>query len=98
MLRRSRHRGYEIEHQRLLEKAATLDPTGTQYKDVMARIDQLDQIMNRSTEGFKTVATASLTVAGAACIYAVQQFGGVVVPKIMDTWHARRNSSKDEQS
>ncbi len=99
MFHRSAYRGYEIERQRLLEKAATLDPTGAQYKDVMSRIDQLDQIIKRSSESFKTVIPASATVVSVVGIYVIQQFAGVVVPKALDMLTARGNKSqKDEQS
>lgn len=98
MFRRSAYRGYETERQRLLEKASTLDPTGAQYKDVMLRIDQLDQIIKRSSESFKTIVPASATVVSVVGIYVIQQFAGVVVPKALDMLTARNKSQKDEQS
>lgn len=98
MFHRSAYRGYETERQRLLEKASTLDPTGAQYKDVMLRIDQLDQIIKRSSESFKTIIPASATVISVVGIYVIQQFAGVVVPKALDMLAARNNKSpKDEQ-
>lgn len=97
MFHRSAYPGYETERQRLLEKASTLDPTGAQYKDVMTRIDQLDQIIKRSSESFKTVVPAALTAVSLVGIYALQQFAGIVVPKALDMHAARKNSQKEEQ-
>jgi hypothetical protein len=90
-------RTYADERQRLLLKAAELEPVSDEYHKVMTRIDLLDKITKRSSDLVKTIIPAGATVAGLVGIYAIQQFAGVAVPKAMDMLVGRRNKSSDEQ-
>lgn len=87
---------YEAERQRLLETLKRLDPTCEDYDTVMSRLNQLDRILNRTSEKFKTVIPALGTVAGVAGIYALQQFAGVIVPKALDAI-ASRSTAKNQK-
>jgi hypothetical protein len=85
---------YVAERNRLLETIATLDPTSPEYKEVLARIDHLDKILKRTSEIKKTVIPTLATGFGVAAIYALQQFGGVLVPKALEAI-ASRSASKN---
>lgn len=80
---------YETERLRLLDHLESSDPEGDEYKRVMNRLDQLDQILNRTSEFNKTVIPAIGTIASVAGIYALQQFAGVIVPKALETIASR---------
>jgi tetrahydromethanopterin S-methyltransferase subunit G len=84
---------YVAERTRLLEHISTLTPESDEYEKVMKRIDQLDKILNRTTELKKTVIPALGTVSAVGGLYALQQFGGVIVPKVVDMI-ASRNQQK----
>lgn len=85
---------YEAERERLLVALETHDPSTDEYKNVMARLDQLDKILNRTTELKKTVIPALGTIGAVTGIYALQQFAGVIVPKALDAI-ASRNQQKN---
>lgn len=84
---------YEAELTRLLEEAKTLHPTSDEYYTVLTRINELDKIRNRTTELTKTVIPAVGTLGGVVGIYALQQFGGVIVPKVLESL-ASKSSKK----
>jgi tetrahydromethanopterin S-methyltransferase subunit G len=84
---------YVAERERLLEVLAAMPPSGDEYKNVMARLDQLDKILNRTSELKKTVIPAIGTIGAVTGIYALQQFAGVIVPKALDAL-ASRSSKK----
>lgn len=94
-LSRKRKR-YEDELNRLLEEAKNLHPTSDEYHTVLTRINDLDKIHNRTTELKKTVIPALGTIGAVGGIYALQQFGGVIVPKALDAI-AGRSSKKHPQ-
>lgn len=89
---------YVAERQRLLESLSKLSPVSDEYKTVMARIDQLDKILNRTTELKKTVIPAIGTVAAVGSIYALQQFAGVIVPKVVETIAGRQEQKKNQEN
>lgn len=80
---------YLAERQRLLEKLGSTDPVSDEYQKVMARLDQLDKMNNRTTELKKTVIPALGTIGAVTGIYALQQFAGVIVPKALDAIASR---------
>lgn len=88
---------YEAERQRLLDVIKLLDPTTDEYHKVMSRLDQLDKILNRTTELKKTVIPAVGTIGGVAGIYALQQFAGIIVPKALDALASRSNEKKTKE-
>lgn len=92
---RRKPKPYEAERQRLLEHLTTLDPTTEAYANAMARLDQLDKILNRTTELKKTVIPAAGTIVGVAGIYGLQQFAGVIVPKALESLAARQEQKKN---
>ena len=85
---------YVAERDRLQEKLASLDPATDEYQTVLHRLNELDKILNRSSDKFKTVVTAAGPVAAIGGIYALQQFGGVLVPKAMESYAARQEQKK----
>jgi hypothetical protein len=85
---------YVAERTRLLEHITTLDPSSDEYHKVLTRIDQLDKILNRTTELKKTVIPAFGTAVAVGGIYALQQFAGVLVPKALDNLAARQEQKK----
>lgn len=88
---------YVAERTRLLEFVATLNPITTEYATVMARIDELDRILNRTTELKKTVIPALGTGGAVVGIYALQQFAGVIVPKALDSLAARSEKKQTKE-
>lgn len=89
---------YVEERQRLLEELKKHDPTTESYQTVMARINELDKILNRTTELKKTVIPAVGGIGAVAGIYALQQFAGVIVPKAMETLATRQEHKKHKES
>jgi hypothetical protein len=88
---------YVHERTRLLEKLMTLDPASDEYKAVMARLDQLDKILNRTTELKKTVIPVLGTIGAVTGIYALQQFAGVIIPKALDQLASRQEQRKPKE-
>ena len=85
---------YVEERDRLLAVMETLNPADEDYATVMHRLNDIDKILNRSSDKFKTVATAAGPVAAIGGIYALQQFGGVLVPKAMESYASRQENKK----
>ena len=85
---------YVAERDRLLERLGTTPPESDEYHKVMARLDQLDKILNRTSELKKTVIPALGTIGAVTGIYALQQFAGVIVPKALDALAARQKQKK----
>ena len=88
---------YVEERERLLAVLETLNPASDEYQKVMSRLDQLDKILNRTTELKKTVIPALGTIGAVSGIYALQQFAGVIVPKALDSIAARQEQKKSKQ-
>lgn len=85
---------YVEERTRLLKHISTLSPESDDYQKVMARINELDKILNRTTEFKKTVIPALGATFAVGGIYALQQFAGVLVPKALETLAARQEQKK----
>jgi len=85
---------YDVERLRLLDHLNSSDPESDEYERVMKRLNELDKILNRTSEFKKTVIPAVGTVASVAGIYALQQFAGVIIPKALDTI-ASRSTAKN---
>lgn len=85
---------YVAERDRLLEYIQTLPPTSEEYHTVMQRVNDLDKILNRTSEKFKTVVPAAGTAVAIGGVYVLQQFGGVLVPKALETLAARQDAKK----
>lgn len=84
-----RQKPYHKERARLMEWAQSLDPTTDEYQSLMKRIDELDRILNRTSELKKTVIPALGGIGGVLGIYALQQFGGLIVPKALEVLATR---------
>ena len=95
-LKRKRNR-YEYELNRLLEEAQRHPIISDEYHRVLTRINELDKIHNRTSELKKTVIPALGTVGAIGGIYALQQFGGVIVPKALDAIASRSSSKKTNE-
>ena len=81
---------YVEERNRLLYKMSLTPPTDDDYETLMKRLNELDKILNRTTELKKVSIPALGGVAAIGGIYVLQQFGGVIVPKAMDSIAARQ--------
>lgn len=88
---------YVAERDRLLEQLRDEHPATQEYQIVMTRLNELDKILNRTTELTKTVIPTLGTIGGIVGIYALQQFVGVIVPKALDAI-ASRSSQKSPNS
>lgn len=85
---------YVAERDRLLEELSKLSPDSNRYELVLTRLSELDRILNRTSEFKKTVIPAFGTAAAVGGIYALQQFGGVIVPKALEALAARQEAKK----
>lgn len=85
---------YVAERDRLLEELSTLPADGNRYHIVLQRLNEIDAILNRSSDKFKTLVSAAGPVAAIGGVYALQQFGGVLVPKALETYAARQDAKK----
>lgn len=85
---------YLAERDRLQEKLASLDPTTIPYHTTLTRLDELDRIINRASETRKAVIPAVGTAVAIGGVYALQQFGGVLVPKALESIAARQEQRK----
>lgn len=85
---------YVAERNRLLVELSILPSDGNRYEIVLARLNDLDKILNRTSEIKKTVIPAFGTVAAVGGVYALQQFGGVLVPKALEALAARQEAKK----
>lgn len=88
---------YVAERDRLLERMGTLDPTTDEYQSVMHRLNEIDRILNRASETKKAVIPAAGTAVAIGGIYALQQFGGVIVPKALDAIAARQEQKRSTE-
>jgi len=88
---------YAQERDRILAVMGASSPYSTEYKECLARLDQLDKIHNRTTELKKTVIPALGTIGAVGGIYAIQQFAGVLVPKALEQLASRQQQKKSEQ-
>lgn len=93
-----KHNRYEAELTRLLEEAQKHPIVSDEYHKVLARINELDKIHNRTSELKKTVIPALGTIGAVGGIYALQQFGGVLVPKALDALASRSSQKKSNES
>jgi hypothetical protein len=87
---------YVAERDRLLELLKTIPPDGNRYELVLTRINELDKILNRTTELKKTVIPAFGAALAVGAVYAVQQFGGVMVPKALERIELRHEQKKSK--
>lgn len=94
---RRKPKPYVGERDRLLATMATLTPSDDDYAKVMQRLNDIDKILNRSSDKFKTFITAAGPVAAIGAIYGIQQFGGVIVPKAAETYAARQDAKKPRE-
>lgn len=85
---------YVAERNRLLEWLAANDPTDEEYATVMHRLNDLDKLINRASETKKAIIPAAGTAVAIGGIYVLQQFGGVLVPKALESIAARQEQKK----
>lgn len=88
---------YEYERKRLLDWLNNAEPDTDEYQKVMGRLNELDRMINRTSELKKTVIPALGTIGGVGAIYAIQQFAGVIVPKALDSIAARQEAKKHRE-
>lgn len=86
---------YEYERQRLLGWLNDNEPDTDEYQTVMNRLNELDRMMNRTTDFNKALIPALGTVGGVAAIYSLQQFAGVLVPRALESIAAKQDSKKN---
>lgn len=91
-------KGYKRERDRILRLMETMLPDDPSYQTYMNRLNEIDKILNRTSEINKAVIPALGGVSAVAGIYALQQFGGVIVPKAMDAIAARNEQKKHKES
>lgn len=85
---------YVAERDRLLLQLETLTPASDEYHTVMQRLSDIDKIMNRSSDKFKTLVTTAGPVAAIGAIYGIQQFGGVLIPRAAEAYATRQDAKK----
>lgn len=85
---------YVAERDRLQKVLATLDPSTDRYATVMNRLNELDRIIKRASESKKAIIPAIGTAVAIGGVYALQQFGGVIVPKALESIAARQEQKK----
>lgn len=88
---------YEVERDRLVYYLSTHDPLTDEYKTAMIRLDQLDKILNRTTELKKVTIPALSTIGAVVGIYGLQQFGGVIVPRALEAIASRQEQKKSQK-
>lgn len=88
---------YEYERKRLLDWLNNNEPDTDEYETVMKRLNDLDRMINRTSELNKTLIPALGTVSGVAAIYVIQQFAGVIVPKALESIAARQEAKKPKE-
>lgn len=91
---RRKPKPYVEERDRLLKNLAHLAPDTEQYHTILQRVNEIDKILNRSTDKFKTLVAAAGPAVAIAGVYGLQQFGGVLVPKALETYAARQDTKK----
>jgi hypothetical protein len=88
---------YVAERDRLQESLASLDPTTTEYHTVLTRLNELDRIIKRASESKKAIIPAVGTAVAIGGVYALQQFGGVIVPRALESIAARQEQKKSQK-
>lgn len=88
---------YIEERERILSVMETVSPYSDEYEKLMKRLNELDRLINRTSELKKTVIPALGTVGAITGIYALQQFAGVIVPKALEAHAARQEQKKSQQ-
>lgn len=91
---RRKPKPYVAERDRLLKQLAHLPPDTDQYHTVLQRVNDIDKILNRSSDKFKALLGAAGPAVAIGGVYALQQFGGVLVPKALETYAARQDTKK----
>lgn len=91
---RRKPKPYVPERDRLLLHLAATSPVDDDYQTVMSRLNDLDRIHNRASETRKAIIPAAGTAIAIGGIYALQQFGGVLVPKALESIAARQEAKK----
>jgi hypothetical protein len=86
---------YEVERDRLVYFLSTADPTSDEYMKALSRLDQLDKILNRTSELKKTTIPALGAIGGVIGIYGLQQFGGVIIPRALEALNERREARRN---
>ena len=82
---------YEAEQLRLLDHLTSADPESKEYAAVVARLDEIDTLLNRRRFNWiQTAIPAATSVVAIAGIYALQQFGGVLIPKVLESFASRQ--------
>lgn len=87
---------YVAERDRLQEELSKLPPTSDDYQTVLARMNELDKILNRTTELKKTVIPAAGGIAAVGGIYLLQQSIGLV-PKALESFAMRNEQKKHKE-
>lgn len=88
---------YAAERDRLLSVLNSLDPASDDYHTVMTRLNELDRILNRASETKKAVIPAAGTAVAIGGVYALQQFGGILVPRALEALAARQETKKSHK-
>lgn len=86
---------YQRERLRLLDHLNDTPPDSEEYETVMRRLNDLDKIKKRSYELTKTAIPALGAIGGVIGIYGLQQFGGIIVPKALESLNARQEAKKN---
>jgi len=89
---------YVAERERLLNELQMLSPITENYQTVMHRVNEIDKILNRTTELKKTIIPALGGITAVAGIYALQQFAGVLVPKALESLASRQEQKKSKEA
>lgn len=88
---------YVEERNRIIVWMSAKTPDSQEYEDGMKRLNEIDRILNRTSELKKALIPALGTTAGVGAIYAIQQFGGILVPKALDAIAARSEAKKTKE-
>lgn len=88
---------YKYERERLLNWLNDADPESDDYEKVMHRLNELDRMQKRTSELVKTAIPAAATVISVGGIYALQQFAGIIVPKVLESIAARQEQKKSNK-
>jgi hypothetical protein len=64
---------------------------------VLTRLNELDRIIKRASESKKAIIPAVGTAVAIGGVYALQQFGGVIVPRALESIAARQEQKKSQK-
>lgn len=87
----------KAEHDRLVGWLSKADPTDPQYEIVTHRLNDINRILNRASDGKKAWIPALGTMGAIGSLYIIQQFGGILVPKAAETITAKMDAKKHSQ-